>query len=53
MKGITLLPHGKYQAQIWVDKKYRYLGSFDTQEEANAAYANAAISAHGEFARFD
>lgn len=44
---------GKWDARIGIDGKDVYLGSFDTPEEAHAAYANAASKVFGEFARLD
>jgi hypothetical protein len=49
LKGITKLPHGRWQAQIRIDGKSKYLGSFDTKEDAAAAYAVVAGRAFGEF----
>lgn len=42
----------KWRAKIQVDGKRRYLGHFDTPEEAHAAYCEAAREHHGEFANF-
>jgi hypothetical protein len=42
----------KWKAQIRRDGKNRHLGYFDTPEEANAAYRDAALKAHGEFAQW-
>lgn len=42
---------GRWQARIKVAKQELYLGSFNTMEEASAAYADAAERFHGEFAR--
>lgn len=42
---------GKFYAMINIDKRPVYLGSFDTPEEAGAAYQRAALELHGEFAR--
>ena len=41
----------KWGARIYVDKKAIYLGTFDTAEQAHAAYANAADFLVGPFTR--
>lgn len=41
----------KWQAQIMAGGRQKYLGLFNTAEEAHAAYCEAARSLHGEFAR--
>jgi len=54
LKGVTLASHNvsrPFQAQIRVHRKNVYLGCFTTQEEAHAAYCEAAWKHHGEFAR--
>lgn len=40
-----------WQANICLDGKTRYLGLFADIEDAKAAYWNAAVESHGEFAR--
>ena len=42
----------KFVASIRVNRRKLNLGSFDTEQEAHAAYCEAAKSYFGEFARF-
>jgi HNH endonuclease len=42
----------KWYANIQIKNSRVYLGSFNTREEAYAAYCVAAAELHGEFARF-
>jgi hypothetical protein len=49
-KGVSLLPSGKFKAEIRANKKSKHLGVFDTVDAAHAAYVNAATAAFGEFA---
>jgi hypothetical protein len=51
VKGAKLTPHGKYQARIRLHGTTHYLGTYDTAEEAGAAYKAAATRLHGEFAK--
>jgi hypothetical protein len=50
-KGVYRRENGKYRATITVNKKRKNLGTFNTKEEAYAAYCEAARKLHGEFAR--
>jgi hypothetical protein len=43
--------HGRYSARISFEKKLRHIGTFDTPEEAHAAYYAEARRLYGEFAR--
>lgn len=49
-KGVRF-KKGRYDAYIGNGGKYRYLGRYDTPEEASAAYEKAAVQTWGEFAR--
>ena len=40
---------GRFHAAIRVDRKLNHLGYFDTQEQAELAYAEAAKKLHGQF----
>ena len=42
---------GRWIAQVTKDGTHHWLGSYDTPEEAHAAYVAAANELHGEFAR--
>jgi len=42
----------KFRASISIDGKNKYLGLFDTAEDAHECYKQAALKHHGEFARF-
>ena len=50
-KGVTWHRKlSKWQAQIVINKKRKYLGCFQTESEASAAYHAAAVAAFGEWA---
>lgn len=49
-KGVSK-HHRKWAATIMINKKSKYLGLFNTKEEAASAYMKAAEAAFGEFAR--
>lgn len=51
-KGVSRQGH-RYVAQICANRMPRVLGTFDTPEEAHAAYCRAAAELHGEFARLE
>jgi hypothetical protein len=43
----------KWVAQIMINYKHKYLGSFKNEEDAARAYDTAAVEAWGEFARIN
>lgn len=51
-KCVVKRTNGRYSARIYVNKKYMWLGTFDTPELAHRAYCEAAIEHFGEFANF-
>jgi len=54
LKGtIQVAKSGRWMAMIMLGRKAHYLGTFSSQEDAHAAYVEAAERLHGRFARFD
>jgi hypothetical protein len=51
MKGVIPRPSGRFCSVVTCNGKPHYLGTFDTAEEAHAAYAAKAAILHGNFAR--
>lgn len=52
LKGVRQMHKAnKYESYININRRYKYLGAFDTKEEANDAYWKEAIKLHGEYAR--
>jgi hypothetical protein len=52
-KGVSYYKKSnKWQSQIRANGESIYLGYFDTEIEAHAAYCKAAVELHGEFANF-
>lgn len=49
-KGVSNTPTGRWRARITVDRREIRIGTFDTVEEAGAAYDAIARKLHGEFA---
>jgi HNH endonuclease len=49
LRGTELVPSGSWQARINSSSKKAYLGTFDTPEEAHAAWCKAAKAIYGEF----
>jgi hypothetical protein len=52
LKGVQRW-YNRFRAQIKVEGRNIYLGTFDTAEEAHEAYKSAAIEHFGEWACFD
>lgn len=53
-KGVTVQKKtGRFESQIWFQNKRIYLGTFEHEEEAAAAYDREAIARFGEFARLN
>lgn len=50
LKGVTT-NGARWQAQIRINKKRIYLGTYDSPEQAHAAYCAANTLHHGEFGR--
>ena len=46
-RGVTFLTGGRYKVQMCVDGKTKYLGSFDTAEQAALVYARRHTKLHG------
>ena len=52
-KGVSWYKRdGDWLAQITINGEYHYLGYYPTPELAHAAYCEAAVKYHGEFANF-
>ena len=51
VRGVTLRSSGRFSARIKVRQRELYLGSFDTLEDAEQAYKEAAESEFGNFVR--
>lgn len=52
-KGVYSVPSGRYMASVPINRKSKYIGTYDTPEEAARAYDKAAKELHGEFARLN
>jgi hypothetical protein len=50
LKGVSVI-NNRFRAQIGIRRKVIYLGIYDTEEEAHAAYVAAAEKEFGAFAR--
>lgn len=50
-KGVTQIKSGRFVAQIMHQRRNRYIGSYDTAQEAHLAYVAEAVRLFGEFAR--
>lgn len=52
-KGVVVSSKSSWYACIYVNKKSKYLGVYDTEEMAAIAYNHAALEYYGEFASFN
>lgn len=50
-KGVSMLPSGRFRASIQNGAKTEHIATFDSREEANAAYLKRAQELYGDFAR--
>ncbi|GJW50573.1 putative DNA-binding domain-containing protein [Tanacetum coccineum] len=50
-KGVSLKPSGKWAAEIMVHKSRKWLGTYETEEEAARAYDMASIRYRGNNAK--
>ena len=50
-KGVSIARSSRWKAQLSVNNRNVVIGTFDTPEEAYAAYCSAIIKYRGEFAR--
>lgn len=51
VKGVRSRSNGKFLAEITINRKSKYLGTFDNIDDAASAYIKAAKEQYGEFAR--
>lgn len=53
-KGVSLSNKGKWQVHISIgNRKQKYLGCYDSEEEAARVYNEEAKKIHGKFARLN
>lgn len=52
-KGVHRHVDGRWYASICIGRKSKFLGLFQTPEDAHSAYVDAAHKIHGEFARIE
>lgn len=50
-KGVSLMKNGKFRATIVINKKQKWLGSFDNPKLAYLAYCEASKNFHKQFGR--
>jgi len=51
--GVSKRPNGKYQVNIIVNKKQKYIGTYVSEKEAALSYNNAAIKYRGKSAKLN